>query len=289
MNANDSPKEWYLSSPYANYVLDRRLVASTPAVMLDIRQPAGDFPDAPVDELVICQDRSGTRATCDFGAGRFNFLRGSIAVVPSQSATQITVENPHHIRCLGFSADRLSAWIDGEPRQTDLGHLHRSVLNSPFIHQLMDRIWDFGEIDAGSSALMGDAALLMLWAELLREARMPVKLPAKGGLAPWQVRRCTEFLNEHAHESIGLEQLAALVGLSPFHFARAFKQSTGVPPHRYQLNLRIQRAKALLELTELPVTEIAFDVGYESTQALSRLFRREVGVSPSDYRRAHRV
>jgi methylphosphotriester-DNA--protein-cysteine methyltransferase len=69
----------------------------------------------------------------------------------------------------------------------------------------------------------------------------------------------------------------------------AFKQSTGVPPHRYQLNLRIARARALLESTDTAVTEIAFDVGYESSQALARLFRREVGLSPSDYRRQHRL
>ncbi len=108
-------------------------------------------------------------------------------------------------------------------------------------------------------------------------------------MAPWQVRRCIEYLTEHASENIGLEQLAALVGLSPFHFARAFKYSTGVPPHRYQLQVRIEKAKLLLEMTEAPVTEIAFDVGYESSQALARLFRREIGVSPSNYRRQRRT
>lgn len=107
----------------------------------------------------------------------------------------------------------------------------------------------------------------------------------KGGLAPWQTRRCTEFLHEHAHENVDLKQLAAQVDLSPFHFARAFKQSTGVPPHRYQTTLRLARAKALLEVSDISVTEIALKVGYESSQALARLFRREVGLSPSDYRR----
>ncbi|NJS15771.1 MAG: helix-turn-helix transcriptional regulator, partial [Sphingopyxis sp.] len=81
---------------------------------------------------------------------------------------------------------------------------------------------------------------------------------------------------------------ASLAGLSPFHFARAFKQTIGVPPHRYQLNARIAKAKALLEVSDATVTTIAFEVGYESSQALARVFRREVGISPSNYRRQYR-
>lgn len=280
--------EWYRSSSYACHIQDHRLVASTPAVMLDLWQPAGDFPDPAVEEIVIIQDKSGARADCDFGAGRFKFMPGSIAVVPRLSPTAITVENRHRIRALAFSPVRLSQWIEGSSGQTDLGHLHRSALHNAFLHQLMDRMWDDGGSETGSNSLVGDAALLTLWAELLREARTPPKLLVRGGLAPWQVRRCTEYVRDHARENIGLEQLAALVGLSPFHFARAFKQSTGVPPHRYQLQVRIEKAKALLSMTDVPVTDIAFDVGYESSQALARLFRREVGISPTDYRRQRR-
>ncbi len=288
MTTRNSYEDWYDSSPYASYVQERRVVTSTPAVMLDLRQPAGEFPDPPIEEILLIQDKSGVRATCDFGAGRFSCVPGSIAVAPRLSATQVSVARPHWIRCLAFSPLRLLEWTEAPPGQADLGRLHAASLQSEFVHQLMDRIWGHGEVEAGASTLMGDAALLTLWAELLREARTPVTL-ARGGLAPWQVRRCTDYLNEHACENVGLEELAALVGLSPFHFARAFKHSTGMPPHRYQLSLRIERAKALLALTDTPITAIALDVGYESSQALARLFRREVGVSPSDYRRTRRL
>ncbi len=289
MTAVEDFERWFQDGTFSPYVEDRRLVASTPAWMFDIRQPAGDFPDPPFQEMVVIQDKSRTRGVCNLGAGRFRFDPGSIAVVPCLSETQITVENPHNIRVLGFSPHKLSSWVEADRDRTDLGHLHATSMKNAFIHQLMDRMWNAGSVDGCFTSLYADAALLTLWAELLREARTPLKLISRGGLAPWQVRRCIEYLTEHACESIGLEQLAALVGLSPFHFSRAFKHSTGVPPHRYQLSLRITQAKALLEGTDAPVTEIAFDVGYESSQALARLFRREVGLSPSDYRRQRQV
>jgi AraC family transcriptional regulator len=285
MPANMSFERWYREGNFAPFVQERRLVSSNPSWMLNICQPAGDYPDPPLHEMSIIHDLGRSRVQCDLGAGHFKFEPGGIAVVPCLSATKITVDNAHNIRVLGFSPRKLSNWVEADASDIDLGHLHRSTISTPFFHQFLDRIWQSSAADQPTSSLYADAALLTLWVELLREARRPVKLLSRGGLAPWQIRRCTEYLNTHAHEVVGLEQLASLVGLSPFHFARAFKQSTGVPPHRYQLSLRIARAKALLTATDRPVTEIAFDVGYESSQALARLFRREVGASPSEYRR----
>lgn len=111
---------------------------------------------------------------------------------------------------------------------------------------------------------------------------------ALGGLAPWQVRRCVEMVTADPSWEVRLSDLAAEVGLSTFHFARAFKQSVGMPPHAFQLRIRLERAKELLLATALPITQIALEVGYESSQALARLFRNEVGCSPTAYRRERR-
>lgn len=288
--AATSHLEFYTQGAFAPYVVDRKLIASAPAAMLEIAQPAGDFPDPPLPELIVIQDKGAMRATCDFGAGRFQFAPGCITLVPTQSATKITVEMPHRFRTLAICATRLDKWFEdavGANRPPDLGRLHASGFRSVLIDQLMDRLWIDAGADGLGTSLLVDAALLTLWSELLRQAQATVVCP-RGGLAPWQVRRSTEYLNANAAKSISLEQLASQVSLSPFHFARAFKQTIGVPPHNYQLSLRIARAKALLETSDASVTEIAFDVGYASSQALARLFHSHVGVSPSDYRRKHR-
>lgn len=143
----------------------------------------------------------------------------------------------------------------------------------------------------GPSRLFWDSGALLLARRLLEVARgaPPRAVRARGGLAPWQLRRVTAALAEQAESELHLADLAALVGLSTFHFARAFRQSTGLPPHRYQLRLRVQRAQALLAGTDLTVGEVAIAVGYETPQTLARLFRREVGCSPLAWRRAHRL
>ena len=112
--------------------------------------------------------------------------------------------------------------------------------------------------------------------------------PAKGGLAPWAERRSLELMRARLSEDISLDELAAEARLPPFHFARMFKQSVGVPPRVYLTRLRMERACELLERTDLPVTEIALEVGYSSNQVLARIFTKHQRMTPTDYRRAVR-
>jgi AraC family transcriptional regulator len=108
-------------------------------------------------------------------------------------------------------------------------------------------------------------------------------LRARGGLAGWQEKRVIEFIEAHLSEKIGLKTLAALVRLSPYHFARAFKTSFGQPPHRYHVNRRMERAKGLL--AKFPVTYVAMAVGYSETSSFSAAFRKATGLSPLQFAR----
>lgn len=112
--------------------------------------------------------------------------------------------------------------------------------------------------------------------------RAPAPVVVHGGLAGWQRLRVTEYIEAHLPDRIRLATLAALARLSPYHFSRAFKQSFGMPPHRYHVGRRVERAKALL--AEWPVTDVAFAVGYAETSSFSAAFRRATGLSPSQYR-----
>jgi AraC family transcriptional regulator len=108
----------------------------------------------------------------------------------------------------------------------------------------------------------------------------------RGGLASWQQKRVAEFIDEHLPESVALATLAEIARLSPFHFARAFKRSFGVPPHRYHVARRITRAKSLLREPARSVTEVAFQLGFHEPSSFAAAFRKLTGVTPTQYRRS---
>lgn len=119
---------------------------------------------------------------------------------------------------------------------------------------------------------------------ILDDAVRLQRATARGGLAGWQRKRVLEFIEGHLSETISLSTLSAIANLSPYHFARAFKQTLGMPPHRYHMNRRVERAKGLL--TERSVTEVALALGYAETSSFSSGFRRVTGMTPTEFRRA---
>jgi AraC-like DNA-binding protein len=113
-----------------------------------------------------------------------------------------------------------------------------------------------------------------------------IEAPVRGGLAPWQQRIVTTYIEEHLAEPISLAQLAQLVGLSTYYFCRAFKQSLGVPPHRYHNKRRIEQAKVLLSKPAPSVTEIGLTVGFSETSSFTTAFRKATGLTPTAYHRS---
>jgi AraC family transcriptional regulator len=112
------------------------------------------------------------------------------------------------------------------------------------------------------------------------------EIPARGGLATWQQRLVVSYIEEHVSEHISLATLAHLARLSTYHFSRAFKQSFGVPPHRYHTNRRIELAKTLLEKHALSVTDIGTRLGFSETSSFTATFRKTTGLTPSRYHRS---
>jgi AraC family transcriptional regulator len=112
------------------------------------------------------------------------------------------------------------------------------------------------------------------------------KPEVRGGLAAWQERAVAAYIEDNLAEPISLGTLAELARLSPYHFCRAFKNSCGVPPHRFHTSRRIERAKALLEKPAHSVTDIGLTVGFGEASSFTAAFRRATGLTPSSYRRS---
>jgi len=145
-----------------------------------------------------------------------------------------------------------------------------------------------GSKDPGDR-LYAESLCVVLQHELFRLAcgTVGARRP-KGALAPWQEKRVRDYIEENLAGPLSLALLAQLVGLSTFHFARAFKRTFGQPPHRYYSSRRIEGAKALLAARGHSVTDVALALGFSETSAFTSAFRKATGLTPSEYRREHR-
>lgn len=109
----------------------------------------------------------------------------------------------------------------------------------------------------------------------------------RGGLSAGTLRRIRAYIESELSNAITLRDLASMAGLSDCHFARAFKQSVGVPPHRYLMNRRVERASALIRNTNRPLAQIALDVGFCDQSHFSRSIARATGQTPRALRRKY--
>jgi AraC family transcriptional regulator len=173
-----------------------------------------------------------------------------------------------------FGADAAHA------RLRDVSAFTDNALNS-----LMDRLREeLTRRKASPLFLQGIAQAVAI--HLARNYAETVKELSGGGssLPGYKLRQITDWMAEHLAEDFGLDQLAAQAGLSKFYFTRLFKTALGVSPSRYLLSLRMDEARRLLRETKRSVLEIALEVGYANPSHFARFFRRETGLSPSDYR-----
>jgi AraC family transcriptional regulator len=142
------------------------------------------------------------------------------------------------------------------------------------------------ELEGGDSRLYVDSLTCELAIHLLREHTVNSAAPAwpMARLSPHKLRHAIEYIDDNLKSELTLAAIAEAVALSPGHFAHAFRQATGVAPHRYGVERRVERAKALLRGSNMPITEIADRVGCSSHSHFSVLFHRITGLTPRQFR-----
>lgn len=277
----------HYSGTYGGYVRDRRFAGSMPLVMFEILQPAGDFPDPPVNDLVIIELKSAVRGRWDFGGGRHRAAEaGLINVVPPQQPTDVVIDHPHMLRAFAVPGHHARVRLEESFNGVfpDFSRLQFPGTRNPLLRVLLDRLWTAGADGGELGTAFADSAVLTLLFELAREAGQSVKL-AKGGLSPLQLRQVRDFVESSLDRDVALADLAEAAGLSPFHFSRAFKKTTGMSPFQFLSKRRIARAQHLLRSTDLPLWEVALSCGFAGQASFTAAFHRETGCTPSRWRR----
>ncbi len=228
----------------------------------------------------------------EHGAQRFRH-RGSDHLAPVGSMVLINPDELHTgskaheegWRYRGFYPD--NAQVSGVLTELGLASggmpsFASSVLHDPQLHRLFGALHLL--LESGAEALQQQTA----WREAIlllfqRHARLP-QAPSPGR-EPQAVARAKELLGSQLAEPPSLEQLAAAVNLSPFHFARVFRRATGLPPHAWLKQRRLEQARALLKSGCLPLA-VAMQLGFADQSHLTRQFKQAYGVGPGEYRSA---
>jgi AraC family transcriptional regulator len=103
-------------------------------------------------------------------------------------------------------------------------------------------------------------------------------------LHPHRLQQVIDYVNEYLDQDIKLTDLAECAGMSQYYFVHLFKQAMGITPHQYLIQQRVERAKQLLKLKNVVISDIAFQCGFNSQSHLTRIFRQVTGMTPKSYR-----
>jgi AraC family transcriptional regulator len=171
----------------------------------------------------------------------------------------------------------------GLPSTVDVEH--RVIFQDPTILHVAQLLK--GEVLSGGVAgnLYAESLRNLLAVHLLRNhTQTPVKPTQDSPLAGLKLKQLQDYIEDHLAEELAIATLAALIPISPFHFARAFKAALGEPPHRYVLHRRLERAKALLSVPQLTIAEVAYQVGFANQSHFTAQFRKAIGLTPKQFR-----
>lgn len=276
------------ATPYPGLVATRQLGGCRGLTMLRVVQPAGHYPDPPMPDHVLFMARGRSfRGSVDVGAGRIRawFSDGDMLLAPAGTVADTEVLDPCEAIGIAFPAGRLNRLIGVET--LDLSPLAAARFRDPFIAVTLEQLWREAATPDQRSAMFGEAAAVALAVALLRHAQAG-RRPAQrcGALGPTRLAKVLTLMRERLDEDLSLDTLAASVGLTPWHFARAFRAATGETPLARLRRVRVERAAELIRAHAAPLAEIAFACGFADQTHMTRAFRSVLGTTPGQLRAA---
>jgi AraC family transcriptional regulator len=220
------------------------------------------------------------------GAGRFLGF-GDVFFVPARIPLKYQgIGGPYrHVTCR-LDAAMFEGMTDFQNRwDCNMAKACRNI-RAPQLNSALLRLAQETLTPSFASDLLVDSISNVVTVDLARYLRSEVgeALKAKGGLAPWQMRRIEEYVEESPDTSLSIGLLAGLCGISSGHLMRAFKQTTGETVHAYVERVRLGKAQRLLCETDLPLKVIAAELGFSTPSSFSFAFRRATGGTPASFR-----
>ena len=215
---------------------------------------------------------------------------GVVTIIPAGSSSRWDIPGPVSVVQLYLPHTTLERVASEADRSTPGHLLERTGHPDPITSRLLVSAADVLESNEALDALFRQQLTDLLATRLLaaHAGALTTLQPVMGGLSPSTLRRAIERLRSDSDADVSLAALASDAGLSRFHFCRVFKESTGLSPHAWLRQHRLEQAMNMLRDTDTPVVSVAAALGYASQTAFAAAFRKLTGETPSDWRRRTR-
>jgi AraC family transcriptional regulator len=273
--------------------VEKRGAAWGPVRVEHYRLRAGELPEHAHRQhllLVSLSGCSGEMWTAGGMRARAQ-ARGGVCVIPSGEpfATRVGAES----EALGIYLD--PGLVERVAREADpAGRFEvvaRAAVRDPLVSRVGLALLAEMDSEAPGARLYAESLANVLAVHVLRNYTAAGAEPRgfRGGLSGRRLRRVLSYIEENHEQDLSLEDLAGEAAMSTFHFAREFKRATGTTPHQHLIKFRVERAKALLAESQLPLAEVGLRTGFSHQSHFTRLFRRLTGTTPQSYRMMSRA
>ena len=213
------------------------------------------------------------------GSRRCKCISGpSICVTPALQPHSMEWREANGSVGILVSADLLGEWRE----RTGFAIQERYGLRDPFLENLWSLLIDAGDVGTPITRLLAESTAAITLEHLCHQAGFLQRQSA----GCHRLGQVIEYIRAHLNADLSIVELARIAQTSPFHFARRFKASTGLTPHRYVMERRIELAKSLLVDGDRSIADVAYSCGFATQAHLTTVFRKLVGVTPMAYRHA---
>ncbi|MFT6557058.1 helix-turn-helix transcriptional regulator [Sneathiella sp.] len=214
---------------------------------------------------------------------------GKICLLPEDHRSRWNIPQKLEMFHLYFDSQKIKSLalqiFDRDPRQVDLQDLTfeaDAYAENILKHVILPLDWS----ERANKLALSSAGDLLLIHILKNYSQTQQNMPpVTGGLPPSICKKIADYLDSHFGDSISIDTMASLAGYSSFHFARMFKESFALPPHRYLEQLRIKKSKEMLRAKVTPLAQIAIACGYSSQAHFTARFKNAVGLTPKQFQK----
>ncbi|WP_227272240.1 helix-turn-helix transcriptional regulator [Roseobacter weihaiensis] len=284
----DSYAEFYQKSTYADFPQEHRSNGSFGLTMVEVQQEAFDFIDPPLPEIVFVHvPKLRGRAFTDFGDGVKaveNPQPNMLQVTPPWTESHCGVDQPHQIMAAALPLATVDHLLGGYGLGENVfSKFYAPGTSAAHATALVGAMWRYSTIPGGAANLYLDGLTMQFLALTADSAGISPIGPGR----PEDVRitRVIDYIEAHYGEPLAVAELAAVAAMSPSHFSKCFKATTGEPVWVYVQRRRCERARDKLATTHEAIAQIAYACGFANQGHLTSVFKKTFGVTPGQVRR----